>query len=135
MTIQKKLTLSRSSKKICLDESRIWSMKSSWKQNESSTDQSRIFYLTGYLHNKTLWKSMTGISGSTYDFTKMSAEVKTSYLRRLTRHVHYWKPNIKNSDHFYSRLSLSYTVLIHVLNSSYLVYGQDTETFRSKILS
>ena len=41
--IQKRLTLSNSiRKKIYRNESRIWNMKLSWKQNESGTDQSRI---------------------------------------------------------------------------------------------
>ena len=46
----------------------------------------------------------------------MSAEVKCGYLRRLTRHIHYGKPNIKNSDYFYSGLAPSYAVLLHVLD-------------------
>ena len=49
-------------------------MKSSLKQNESDTDQSRISDLTGYLDNETLLKSMIGIEGSSYDFTKLTAE-------------------------------------------------------------
>ena len=113
--LQKKLTLSKSSrKKICLDESRIWNMESSWKLNESGNK--RISYLIGYLENETLLKSMIGITGSSYDFTSMSAEVKCGYLRRLTRHIHYGKPNIKNSDYFYSGLAPSYAVLLHVLD-------------------
>ena len=71
--IQKRLTLSGSTrKKICCDESRIWNMKSSWKQNKSGTVQSRISYLTGYLENENLLKSMTGITGSSYNFTRLS---------------------------------------------------------------
>ena len=73
--IQKRLTLNSSvRKKICRNESTIWNMKSSLKQNESDTDQSRISDLTGCLDNETLLKSMIGIEGSSYDFTKLTAE-------------------------------------------------------------
>ena len=93
-------------------------MRSSRKQNESSTDKSRLSYLIGYLFDETIMKSMIGIYGSSYDFTTMSAMVKSSYLRRLTRHFHYGKPNTTNKDYFYSGLSLSNAVLIHALNST-----------------
>ena len=95
-------------------------MKSSWKQNKSGTDQSRISYLTGYLEHENLLKSMIGISGFSYDFTRLSAETKTSYLYRLTRHLHTEKLNTMNYDYFCSGLALSYAVLMHVLSSTVL---------------
>ena len=79
--IQKKITLSSSTrKKICRDQSRIWTMKSNWKFNDSAKDWSRLSYLIGYLENETMLKSLMGIDGSSFDFTRLSAEVKTSYL-------------------------------------------------------
>ena len=107
-----------------MDESRIWNMKSSWKQNESSTDQSRISYLIGYLENETLLKSIIRIDGSSYDFTRLTAETKTSYLYYLTRHLHNRKtpPNRMNGDYLYSNLGFSYAVLVNPFNSAVFRY-------------
>ena len=107
-----------------MDESRIWNMTSNWKQNESSTDQSRISYLIGYLENETLLKSITRIDGSSYDFTRLTAETKTSYLFRLTRHLHNRKtlPNSMNGNYLYSNLVFSYVVLVKPFNSAVIRY-------------
>ena len=93
-------------------------MENSWELNKSVTN-GQISYLIGYLQNENLMKSMLGIKGSSYDFTILSAEVKTSYLYRLTKFVHF-KANTKNNDYFYSKHSLSFTVIMHVLNTSVL---------------
>ena len=94
-------------------------MENNWELNKSATN-GRISYLIGYLENENLMKSMLGIKGSSFDFTTLSAEVKTSYLYRLTKFVHYRKPNTKNNDFFYSKHSLSFTVLMHILKTSAL---------------
>ena len=118
--IKKQLTLSQQTrKKICLDESRVWNMENSWELTKSGTN-GRISYLIGYLENENLMKSMLGIKGSSYDFTTLSAEVKTSYLYRLTKFVHFRKANTKSNDYFYSKHSLSFTVIMHVLNTPVL---------------
>ena len=94
-------------------------MENSWELNKSATN-GRISYLISYLENENLMKSMLGIKGPSFDFTTLSAEVKTSYLYRLTKFVHYGKPNTKSNDYFYSKHSLSFTVIMHVLNTSVL---------------
>ena len=108
-------------------------MESSWKLNEPGP--SRISYLIGYLENESMMKSMIGISGSSYDFTTVSAEVKTSYLRSLTRHIHYGRSNTKNNDYFYSGLGLSCGAYACTQFKCYQVYGQDKKGLCSKILS
>ena len=95
-------------------------MESSWKLNEPGLK--RISYLIGYLENESLTKSMIGISGSSYEFTTMSAELKTSYLKRLTRHLHFSRPDTKNNNYFHSGLGPSYAVLMHVLSQNIIRY-------------
>ena len=65
-------------------------------------------------------RSMLGITGSSHDFTTLPAEVKSSYLHRLTRHLHHGKPNTKGNGYFYSDLHLLYAMLIHVLHTTAL---------------
>ena len=94
-------------------------MENSWELNKSATN-GRISYLISSLEKENLTKSMLGIKGSSYDFTTLSAEVKTSYLYKLTKFVHFRKPNTKKSDYFYSKHSLSFMVIMHVLNTPVL---------------
>ena len=91
---------------------------------KTESDKARILYLIGYLENENLMRSMLGITGSKHDFTTLSAEVKSSYLHRLTRHVHRGKPNTKGNDYFYSGLYLSYVMLIHVLHTTVLRFTE-----------
>ena len=65
---------------------------------------------------------MIGIECSSYDFTKLTAEKKTSYLYRLTKHLHRGRPNTMNNDYFYSGLALSNTVLTHIFKSTVFRY-------------
>ena len=119
--IKKQLTLSAGTRKqLFVDESRIWNMEWSWKPGQSALDKTRISYLVGYFENETIMKSMLRIADSSHDFTSMFIAEKSSYLRRYTRHVHQGQPNTKQQDFFYSGLSLSYTVLMHILNSTIL---------------
>ena len=64
------------------------------------------YWIIGYLEHENLLKSTVGITGSSYDFTRLSAETKTSYLYRLTRHLQRGKLNTMNHDYFYSGLAL-----------------------------
>ena len=97
-------------------------MKSNWKFNDSARDQSRLSYLIGYLENENMLKSLIGIDGSSFDFTKLSAEIKTSYLYRLTRNLHRGKPDVIGQDLFYSGIAYKTTVLKHILNKTVLFY-------------
>ena len=92
--------------------------KHRFEKNESN--KARISYLIGYLENENLMRSMLGITGSSHDFTTLPAEVKSSYLHRLTRHLHHGKPNTKGNGYFYSDLHLLYAMLIHVLHTTAL---------------
>ena len=91
-----------------------------WKHNESALDSSRISFLTGYSENETIMKSMLGITHLSHDFTSMTIAEKISYLRRYSRHFHQGKQNTTDRDYFHSGLSLSYTVLMHILSSTIL---------------
>ena len=84
------------------------------------SDTARISYLIGYLENENLMRSMLGITGSSHDFTTFSAEVKSSYLHRLTRHSHHGNPNTKGNNNFYYGIHLSYAMLVHVLHTTVL---------------
>ena len=97
-------------------------MKPNWKFNNSAKDRSRLSYLIGYLENETMLKSLMGIDGSSFDFTRLAAEVKTSYLYRLTRNLHRGRPDVIGQDLFYSGISYRTTVLTHILNKKVLFY-------------
>ena len=57
-------------KKIYIDESRVWKMSMRWPKNKPFIG--RISYLMGYLYNENHVKSSLGITGSSFDFTKLT---------------------------------------------------------------
>ena len=74
------MTLDRLARKmLCLDESRVWNMKMSWTKDKSAFG-GRISYLTGYLENEILMKSLMGVTGSSFDFTTVTSPYKNAYL-------------------------------------------------------
>ena len=80
-------------------------MENNWELNKSATN-GRISYLIGYLENENLMKSMLGIKGSSFDFTTLSAEVKTSYLYRLIKFVHIESQTQKTTTTFTQNIVL-----------------------------
>ena len=93
-------------------------MKMTWKKNESATDKSRLSFLVGYLYDENMLKSLIGITTSSYDFTSLTPEIKTSVLQRVTLNTHRGRPiHESNTDIFYSaKAALSFTILAHVFN-------------------
>ena len=89
-----------------------------WKKNESGIDKNRLSYLVGYLYDENMLKSLIGITTSSYDFTSLTPEIKTSVLQRVTLNTHRGMPAHKsNTDIFYSaKAALSFTILAHVIN-------------------
>ena len=64
---------------LCLDESRVWNMKMSWTKDKSAFG-GRISYLTGYLENEILMKSLMGVTGSSFDFTTVTSPYKNPLI-------------------------------------------------------
>ena len=76
-------------------------MKMTWKKNESATDKSRLSFLVGYLYDENMLKSLIGITTSSYDFTSLTPEIKTSVLQRVTLNTHRGRPiHESNTDNF-----------------------------------
>ena len=81
--IEKRLTLDRlTRKKICIDDGRVWNMKSTWKKNNSARDNSRLTFSEGYLYNEQHLKVLIGITTSSYDFTSLTLQEKTGRLTK-----------------------------------------------------
>ena len=45
-------------KKICIDESRVWNMKTELRKNDSGKDSSRLSYLISYLYDEQKLKTL-----------------------------------------------------------------------------
>ena len=88
------------------------------KKNESGIDKNKLSYLVGYLYDENMLKSLIGITTSSYDFTSLTPEIKTSVLQRVTLNTHRGRPAHKsNTDIFYSaKVTLSFTILAHIIN-------------------
>ena len=129
--IEKRLTLDRlTRKKICIDDGRVWNMKSTWKKNNSARDNSRLTFSEGYLYNEQHLKVLIGTTTSSYDFTSLTSQEKTGYLQRLTLYLHKGvKPtnSYKLSVFFSFIINLPATILIYISSQSIVRYTDRTK--------
>ena len=124
---KKKLTLNKTSrKKLCINEIRVWNLKTKWRKNDSAKDSSRLSFLISYLYNEQKLKTLLKITGTERNFTSMTLEEKNDLINRVTKATH------KQADLYYGNADTFYSgatngdsvVLVYILSYAVLRYTE-----------
>ena len=92
-----------------IDESKIWNMLPTWKENRSHLDKSRLSFLIGYLFDEQKVINYFRIRDS-FDFKRLSILRKNIFIGNLTN-GQFERPLPRGTDNFYSIGNKNFTVL------------------------